>query len=77
MNKNRREVTIEILVGLFMFIVLIALGIFTIVLSNEKLWQETYQYEFVFSEVNGLREGDNVYLRGMTVGRVKQHVPDD
>jgi phospholipid/cholesterol/gamma-HCH transport system substrate-binding protein len=72
MNKNRREVTIEILVGLFMFIVLIALGIFTIVLSNEKLWQETYQYEFVFSEVNGLREGDNVYLRGMTVGRIKQ-----
>jgi phospholipid/cholesterol/gamma-HCH transport system substrate-binding protein len=72
MNKYRREVTIEIIVGLFMFIVLIALGIFTIVLSSEKLWRDTYQYEFVFNEVNGLREGDNVYLRGMTVGRVKQ-----
>ena len=72
MNKYRREVSIEILVGLFMFTVLITLGIFTIVLSQEKLWKKTYAYEFVFSEISGLREGDNVYLRGMNVGRVKQ-----
>jgi len=72
MNKYRREVSIEILVGLFMFTVLIALGIFTIVLSKEKLWEDSYQYEFVFSEVGGLREGDNVFLRGMNIGRVKQ-----
>jgi phospholipid/cholesterol/gamma-HCH transport system substrate-binding protein len=72
MNKYRREVTIEILVGLFMFVVLIALGIFTIVLSQENLLKKTYPYEFVFSEIGGLREGDNVYLRGMNIGRVKQ-----
>ena len=72
MNKYRREVTIEILVGLFMFVVLIALGIFTIVLSQENLLKKTYAYEFVFSEIGGLREGDNVYLRGMNIGRVKQ-----
>jgi len=72
MNKYGREVTIEILVGLFMFIVLIALGIFTIVLSQENLLKKTYPYEFVFSEIGGLREGDNVYLRGMNIGRVKQ-----
>jgi len=72
MNKYRREVSMEILVGLFMFTVLIALGIFTIVLSQEKLWKKTYTYEFIFSEISGLREGDNVYLRGMNVGRVKQ-----
>jgi phospholipid/cholesterol/gamma-HCH transport system substrate-binding protein len=71
-NKHRREVTIEILVGLFMFTVLIALGIFTIVLSRENLLKKSYPYEFVFSEVNGLREGDNVFLRGMNIGRVKQ-----
>ena len=71
-NKHRREVTVEILVGLFMFTVLIALGVFTIVLSRENLLQKTYQYEFVFSEINGLREGDNVALRGMNIGRVKQ-----
>ena len=76
-NKHRREVTIEILVGLFMFSVLIALGIFTIVLSRNNLFQDTYQYEFVFTEVGGLREGDNVYLRGMNVGRVKQTLLED
>ena len=72
MNKYRREVTIEILVGLFMFVVLTALGVFTIVLSQENLLRKTYPYEFVFSEIGGLREGDNVYLRGMNIGRVKQ-----
>lgn len=72
MNKYRREVTIEILVGLFMFTVLIALGIFTIVLSQENLLKKSYPYEIVFSEISGLREGDNVFLRGMNVGRIKQ-----
>lgn len=72
MNKYRREISIEILVGLFMFTVLIALGIFTIVLSRENFFKKSYRYEFVFSEVSGLREGDNVYLRGMNIGRVKQ-----
>ncbi|MEI6891326.1 MAG: MlaD family protein [Pontiella sp.] len=72
MNKFQREVSIEILVGLLMFIVLIALGVFTIVLSHEKIWNKSYRYEFVFTEIGGLREGDAVYLRGMNVGRVKQ-----
>ena len=77
MSKHRREVTIEILVGLFMFTVLIALGVFTIVLSRENLFQKKFQYEFVFSEVSGLREGDNVYLRGMNIGRVGQTTLED
>ncbi len=77
MNKFRREVTIEILVGLFIFIVLIALGTFTIVLSRENLLQKSYEYEFVFPEISGLRRGDNVYLRGMNVGRVEQTDLDD
>jgi phospholipid/cholesterol/gamma-HCH transport system substrate-binding protein len=72
MDKNQREISIEILVGLFMFTVLIALGIFTIVLSRDSFLKKSYPYEFVFSEVGGLREGDSVYLRGMSVGRVKQ-----
>lgn len=71
-NKHRREITIEILVGLFMFVVVIALALFTIVLSRNNWFQETHRYEFVFTEVGGLREGDNVFLRGMNVGRVSQ-----
>ena len=72
MNKYRKEVSVEILVGLFVFIVLIALGVFTIILSHENLFKKGYAYEFVFSEIGGLREGDNVYVRGMSIGRVKQ-----
>ncbi|NNJ71403.1 MAG: MCE family protein [Kiritimatiellales bacterium] len=72
MKKYKHEITIEIMVGLFMFIVLIALGVFTIVLSRDNLFKTSYEYEFVFSEVGGLREGDNVYLRGMSIGRVRQ-----
>jgi phospholipid/cholesterol/gamma-HCH transport system substrate-binding protein len=72
MNKYSREVTIEILVGLFIFVVLMALGVFTIVLSQKSLLKKSHDYEFVFSEIGGLREGDNVYLRGMNVGRVTQ-----
>lgn len=77
MDKFTREISVEILVGLFMFTVLIALGVFTIVLSHESYFKKTYPYEFVFSEVSGLREGDNVYLRGMNVGRVRQIALED
>jgi phospholipid/cholesterol/gamma-HCH transport system substrate-binding protein len=77
MNKYGREVSIEILVGLFMFTVLIALGVFTIVLSRDNFFKTSHQYEFVFNEVSGLREGDSVYLRGMNIGRVKQTMLED
>ena len=72
MNKQGREVTVEIVVGLFMFIALLGLGVFTIVLSRENLLKKSYPYEFVFPEISGLHEGDNVFLRGMNVGRVQQ-----
>ena len=77
MNKYGREVSIEILVGLFMVTVLIALGVFTIVLSRDNFFKTSHQYEFVFNEVSGLREGDNVYLRGMNIGRVSQTLLED
>jgi phospholipid/cholesterol/gamma-HCH transport system substrate-binding protein len=70
--QQRREVGIEVLVGLFMFTVLIALGVFTIVLSRDNVFKESYSFEVEFSEINGLREGDDVYMRGMKVGRVKK-----
>ena len=77
MNKYGREVSIEILVGLFMFTVLIALGVFTIVLSRDNFFSASHQYEFVFNEVSGLREGESVYLRGVNIGNVKQTMLED
>lgn len=70
-DKYKKDLSIEVLVGMFMFTVLIALGIFTIVLSRQNFFQEKYPVEVVFSEVGGLREGDNVFLRGTKVGVVK------
>ncbi|MCF7847328.1 MAG: MlaD family protein [Kiritimatiellales bacterium] len=77
MNGQKREISIEIAVGLFMFIVIIALIAFTVVLSRDNVLRKSFHYEFVFTEIGGLREGDNVFLRGMDVGKVRQTALQD
>ncbi len=62
----------EVTVGAFMFMVLLALGVFTIVLSRQSLFTTTYYMDIRFPEVLGVREGDNVYLRGVAVGKVRR-----
>jgi len=72
MRRNRmRELSMEVLVGTFMFVALLSLCVFTIVLSRENVFKQTYPFEVVFNDVMGLRDGDNVVMRGMTVGKVK------
>jgi len=66
-----KEVTMEITVGAFIFMVLLALGIFTIVISQRSIFKKTYEYDVTFSDVAGLRTGENVYSRGMLIGSVK------
>lgn len=73
-DKYHKDLSIEVLVGFFMFIILIALGLFTIVLSRQNFLKKTYPVEVSFERVSGLREGDNVFLRGMKVGVVKKTV---
>jgi phospholipid/cholesterol/gamma-HCH transport system substrate-binding protein len=60
----------EVTVGAFMFMVLLALGIITIVLSRENIFAETWELQVKFSDVQGLRHGDNVLKRGVIIGRV-------
>ena len=72
--QNKREVNVEVLVGLFLFVALIVLGIFTIVLGGNKLLQPHYDVEVVFSEIGGLQEGEGVYLRGKQIGYVKETI---
>jgi len=69
-----RELTMEMVVGSFMVMVLLGLGYFTIILAREPLFGEKQVMEVVFGNVMGLREGDNVVVRGMPVGRVKELV---
>jgi len=68
---RERELTMEIIVGAFLVMILLGLGYFTIILSKESLFQEKYEMKVTFSDVRGLRVGDNVFLRGMPVGKVK------
>lgn len=70
-RSQLREVSTEIVVGAFMFMILLALGFFTIILSYENILQPSYQIEARFDHVRGLRQGDNVFLRGVMIGRVK------
>lgn len=61
----------EVTVGAFMFMVLLALGFFTIVLSRENIFTKSYRLEVVFANVKGLREGDNAFVRGVDVGKIR------
>ena len=70
-RRKIRELSMEVMVGTFMFAVLLALCVFTIVLSRENFFQKTFPFEVVFDDIMGLRDGDNVVVRGMTVGKVK------
>ncbi|HIE11409.1 MAG TPA: MCE family protein [Kiritimatiellae bacterium] len=73
MRRSRlREFSMEMMVGAFTFMVLMALAFFTIIFSRENIFRPNYFVRVKFSNVMGLREGDNVYLRGVSVGRIKR-----
>lgn len=72
MRRDRiREMSLEVTVGAFMFMILLALGFFTIVLSRQSLFSVTYYRDVRFEEIMGLREGDNIYLRGVVIGKIR------
>jgi phospholipid/cholesterol/gamma-HCH transport system substrate-binding protein len=67
-----RELTLEIVVGVFMVAIFLGLAYFTILLSRESWFTEKQRLDIVFSDVMGLRDGENVIVRGMPVGKVKK-----
>ena len=72
-----REMTIELVVGTFMFMILLALAYFTIVLGRASLFEKKFPLEVEFEDVMGLRKDDNVVQRGMTMGKIKSlHMTD-
>lgn len=70
-NAFSDELKMEVVVGAFMVMVFLGLGYFTIILSREAWFGPKFAREVVFQEVMGLREGDNVVVRGMPVGKIK------
>lgn len=66
-----RELTVEVVVGVFLAMILLGLFYFTIFLSGKKFGETQYGFEVTFKDVMGLRENDDVVVRGMPVGSVK------
>ena len=71
-NSNTgREARVEIIVGVFVALILTALGIFTIVVSGASLFGGgTSVIEVVLPDAMGLRRNDPVIARGTSVGMV-------
>lgn len=65
-----QEIMLETAVGVFIVLVFIVFGWFTIALSRTTWFSESYAVEIVFSDVMGLQDGDNVVVRGMPIGKV-------
>lgn len=66
-----REVTLEVVVGAFLFMMLVAMAYFTIILGAAQFFREGYDLEVIFSDVMGLSDGDAVIVRGMPLGKVR------
>ncbi|MBP1590203.1 MAG: MCE family protein [Kiritimatiellae bacterium] len=67
---NKKTVIMETSVGLFAVAVFALLFLFTVVLSREAFFRSTSSMRFAFADVMGLRVGDNVVSRGVTIGKV-------
>lgn len=67
-----RKFDLELGVGLFMIIGILALGYLSVRLAKmEVIGQKGYDLEAVFSNSGGLKTGASVVIAGVEVGRVK------
>jgi len=66
-----RELTIEVIIGVFIVMVLLGLTYFTFVLKGRVFGAPEYSMKVRFYDVMGLRVRDDVICRGMPVGEIK------
>ncbi len=71
-DRIARQMRIEIMVGFFVLAIFALLAYFTIILSGRVIFRPTYEMEVVFDKVMGLRDGDHVGSRGMSIGEIKE-----
>ncbi len=76
-RSQLRDISMEVMVGAFMFMILLALGFFTIILSYENIFRQYHEVTVKFDHVSGLRQGDNVFLRGVMIGRVRSLIVEN
>ncbi len=73
MKKGQlKEVTLEVSVGGFILTMLFVLGFFSIIIAHDNFLKETYPMSVYFEDVSGLKDGENVRMRGVRVGKVRE-----
>ncbi|MEQ1891825.1 MAG: MlaD family protein [Planctomycetota bacterium] len=73
MNNNRQR---QLLLGIFFVVALSILAYYTLFLTGANWFKDPIVMNVYFPEANGLREGAEVQLLGMKVGRVKELTTD-
>lgn len=71
-NKKRNDVTTEIVVGAFMFIILVILLTVSVVISQNKFFVKSYTLTATFPQIGGLKQGEAVFFRGVKIGFVEK-----
>jgi len=71
-KKRRSDVTTEIVVGAFMFVILVVLLTLTLVVSQNRFFERAYFLNVHFEDIGGLRNGEPVFMRGVQVGNVNE-----
>lgn len=66
-----RQLGTELAVGIFMFVMVIVLAYLTVVVGGARIFKRTYPLEIAFENAAGLRKGDSLMARGMTVGKIQ------
>jgi len=68
-TDNRRKITVGIfiLIGLVIFV----LGILTLG-SQKKAFMKSFSVNVVFNDIQGLKNGDNVWFSGVKIGTIKK-----
>jgi phospholipid/cholesterol/gamma-HCH transport system substrate-binding protein len=66
------KTSIELKVGLFVFIGLIILVSFVLLIGDFKTWTAGYPLKFTFNFINGVKLGAPVRFAGVDVGEVKE-----
>ena len=67
------EANVEVVVGVFVALIFVALAVFTIVVSGASLFNNSsFKIEAVLPDAMGLRRNDPVIAKGTTVGTVSE-----
>ncbi len=77
-KTSGKQMSMEFVVGLFFTIGITILGVYTIIIGGDAFTQKKFDRQIDFAQVSGVGVGNNVLLRGVSVGTVSEmYVPEE